>query len=340
MTDPADSAPVADECVTDGRVTEGLPPSARRVATRRFPRTPLRKVRISAAPVRCGIPKILHQTFYSRDLPQDVADNIGRLRAANPDWEYRFYDESAIRAFIGEAYGEDVLAHFDALDPDYGAAKADLFRYLVVYSCGGVYLDIKSTLNAPLDNLLSATDSYLVSHWRNRAGEEFEGWGVHRELKRFGGEELQQWYIAASPGHPLLRAVIGRVCRNIRRYNPAIAGVGRRGVLNVTGPIAYSAAILPLLPRYPHRVVSREATGFEYSIWSAQAHRTRLAGHYSTLNSPLVQSGPFTGLIASAVTAARALRSKFTNSPEPRPHGPPIGRPRPAAHAADAGETS
>ncbi len=38
--------------------------------------------------------------------------------------------------------------------PRYGVVLADIFRYLVIYNEGGVYLDIKSTVNRPLDEII------------------------------------------------------------------------------------------------------------------------------------------------------------------------------------------
>src|SRR5450830_1823293 len=36
------------------------------------------------------IPKILHQTFHGKILPQAIQENIKKIRATNPEWEYRF----------------------------------------------------------------------------------------------------------------------------------------------------------------------------------------------------------------------------------------------------------
>ena len=46
--------------------------------------------------------------------------------------------------YIRREYGESILSCYLRIDPVYGAARADLFRYLLLYRTGGVYLDIKS----------------------------------------------------------------------------------------------------------------------------------------------------------------------------------------------------
>jgi inositol phosphorylceramide mannosyltransferase catalytic subunit len=238
-----------------------------------------------------SIPKIIHQVYISRALPPVLQANVDRIRALNPGWEYRFYDDGEMVDFIASAYGERALAYYNRINRKYGASRADFFRYLLLYKVGGIYLDIKSSLEKPLDHVLRPDDMYLLSRWRNVAGGGFEGWGLHDQLKSIGGEEFQQWHIIAAPGHPFLRAVIERVMRNIDVYNPVFHGTGKQGVLRVTGPIAYTQSIVPLLDRHRHRLVdSQDDLGLVYSIFGAdnkRAHKSVFTFHYTALNEPV-----------------------------------------------------
>ena len=56
-----------------------------------------------------------------------------------------------------------------------------------------------------------------------------------------------------APGHPFLKAVIESVLTNIDSYRPWLDGTGKIGVLRVSGPIAYTLAIHPLLGSHSHR---------------------------------------------------------------------------------------
>lgn len=237
------------------------------------------------------IPRLLHQTFYSRDLPAELQQNVARLKSLNPDWEYRFYDDAAIVEFIAKNYPPAVLQYFERIDPRYGAARADLFRYLLMYKAGGVYLDIKSSATRPLDEVLDPQDRFLLSEWNNES-DEFNVWGKHYELRDFGGREFQQWYIACAPGHPYLRSVIENVLRNIDTYIPGLHGTGKPGVLRVTGPIAYSLAIHKILGKHPHRIVdSQRDLGLEYSVMKQNSHKKEFKSHYSLQTHSLVKLG-------------------------------------------------
>jgi mannosyltransferase OCH1-like enzyme len=237
-----------------------------------------------------AIPRILHQTFYERTLAPQLQHNVDQLKAANDGWEYRFYDDDDILAFIRENYPATVLARFLRIDPRYGAARADLFRYLLMYKVGGVYLDIKSGAQQPFDSVLRAGDRFVMSYWND--SNAAEGWGQHYELRDIAAGELQQWHIICAPGHPFMKAVIDTVLANIDTYLPSLHGVGKNGVLRVTGPIAYTRAIHKLLAQHPHRIADSEHDlGLTYNVYRNQSHETAFKSHYSVQVHPLLQLG-------------------------------------------------
>jgi hypothetical protein len=221
-------------------------------------------------------------------MPDVLEQNLAKIKSLNPGWEHRLYDDGDIVEFIGSSYGPKVLAQYERINPKYGAARADLFRYLLMYRVGGVYLDIKSTVRKPLDEVLLPEDVYVLSFWR---GAQFKGWDNYRILRPFGGREFQQWHIIAAAGHPFLRAVIARVLYHLETYNPLIHDTGRLGVNWSTGPIAYTLAIAPHLSRHRHRIVAgQDELGLEYTVFGAadRAHKSVFRHHYTELNEPVV----------------------------------------------------
>lgn len=252
----------------------------------------------SPAPTyRGGIPRILHQTFSARNrLPEVLADNCRAIEALNPDFEYRFYEDRDCESFVKETFGQAVLERYLRIHPSYGAARADLFRYLCLYHFGGAYLDIKTSLTRPLSEVLRDDDAFLLSQWDQSPGSRHAGWGTHRQLRHIIGGEFQQWYIVASPGHPYLAAVIEAVLSNIDRFNPFAFDNAWEAVICTTGPIVYTRSIHPILAAHPHRrLLSSEEIGLRYSIFENSAdpaaHR-RLYRDYRKAETPLVRQ-PF-----------------------------------------------
>jgi hypothetical protein len=260
-----------------------------------------------------AIPRVVHQTFPTRDLPEDLARNLAAARAMNPGWDFRLYDDAACAAYIAEAYGADMLRLYHRISPLYGAARADLFRYLLVYREGGMYLDVKSRITRPLDDVLRADDAYVLSNWNYPPDHAYGDYGIHNDLAHLPGGEFQQWHVIAAAGHPFLAAVIDTVTDRIQRYRPWRNGSGKPAVLRITGPIAYTLAIAPLLGRHPHRTVDAERDlGLGYSIRAQQGHVGLFATHYGEQKAPLVRQDGRYALVNAGYQAVRKvyLRAK------------------------------
>ncbi len=245
---------------------------------------------ISVKEMGTNIPKVIHQTYHSKVLPPEIQQNIDYLKANNPDWEHRLYDDNDIETYIKTHY-PDLLKTYHKINPIYGAARVDFFRYLLIYNEGGLYLDIKSSLDKPLSEIIRPPDKYFLSHWQNEIGQVHEKKGFHNGVSNPFGE-FQQWHIMAVAGHPFLKAVIENVNHNIHQYNPIFHDTGFWAVLNLTGPIAYTASIMNVIKLHAHRLErDNSKLGFIYSIYESQGntfgHRTILKKHYSTLDEPL-----------------------------------------------------
>ena len=254
-----------------------------------------------------GIPRRIYQTFPTHHLPSQLSESVQDLRARNPEYQYKLFDDAEIIAFIDQFYDPEILRIFQTINPEYGAARADLFRYLLMYKMGGIYLDIKSNAKVAFKHLLRADDSFLISQWDNGPCGNFPGWGVHDELSDIPGGEIQQWQIIAAPGHPFLRAVIETVLRKLQSYRPWRDGVGRPGTLRATGPVVYTKTIYPLLNTYPYRRVdAQKDLGLKYSIMGTNntLHTSlfRKTYHLNT-NSLVIPRG-----------SPNAIRSKLWNA--------------------------
>ena len=255
------------------------------------------------------IPRVIHQIYFSADpLPMVLVENIKAIKAMNPGWQHRLYDDQAIEAFVAKHYSAEVVSLLHKINPRYGAARADLFRYLLMYKCGGVYLDIKSTTTRPLDGTIRGDDRFILSQWRNGPGEPHAGWGMQKEFGTDRKRELQQWHIIAAPGHPFLKAVIERVLTNIQNYRSWTHGVGNTGVWRTTGPIPYTLAIEPLRSCNSYRMVSNETdVSLQFNIFSDSGHSNLFGTYYGLLSEPVVEMDEWSMPVHHAYVQARKL---------------------------------
>jgi mannosyltransferase OCH1-like enzyme len=232
------------------------------------------------------IPKQIHQTFFKRSgLHPKIEENIASLVANNPGWTHNFYTDDDCVEFIKQHYGQEMLDTYTLINPSYGAARSDLFRYLLIYAVGGVYLDIKSSVNIPLDKL-TANQQYILAHWADVPTGMFDG-----NAPEHG--EFQQWHVIAAAKHPFLGAVIERVVRNI--HDPANRELsGKLGVIRLTGPVPYTLAIMPILKKYPHTVFRTDNhAGLVYTVMPGNDGHMFLYNnkdnvHYSRFSHPII----------------------------------------------------
>lgn len=184
-----------------------------------------------------SIPKIIHQTFKSSKLPLLTRWYISGFRRKNPEYTYEFYDDARIDTFLKNEFGPEVFAAYKKIN--IGAAKADFFRYAVLYKKGGIYVDIDSGINSKLDDFIKPGDEAVIT--------------------REGDQSLfAQWALIYSPGHPFLEKTMEIVMENIRQNKYP------HDVHKMTGPFAYTAAINEALKSNPgihHRVLGTDYEG-------------------------------------------------------------------------------
>ncbi len=143
------------------------------------------------------IPKLVIQTYYKKEkIPQKVYENIKEFA---PEYKHIIFDDEEIKNFLKKNYKSDVLSTFNSLK---GAHKADLFRYCFLYKFGGIYLDIKTELIKPLNEIFNRNYTYSVI-------------SIVRDT-------VYQGVIATPPGNPLFLKLIKfmiQIVKTGRKYN-------------------------------------------------------------------------------------------------------------------------
>ena len=85
------------------------------------------------------IPKIIHQTYKNHDLPETYALCQQQIKTLHSNFEYRFYTDEDIDTFMKTEFSEYYEA-FNKLPRM--IMKIDMFRYFLMYSIGGLYIDM------------------------------------------------------------------------------------------------------------------------------------------------------------------------------------------------------
>lgn len=86
-----------------------------------------------------SIPKILHFTWKTDDVPGKMGEYLEIWRKLHTNWDVRLWTDATMRVFVSENY-PDFLATYD--NYPHPIQRADSFRYLVLLALGGVYADL------------------------------------------------------------------------------------------------------------------------------------------------------------------------------------------------------
>ena len=79
---------------------------------------------------------------------------LNENKRLNPDIDFQLWDDDDIDKFILNEFPPEYYKAFKSINPNLGAAKADFFRYCILYKRGGLYLDLKSAIKIPGKQLL------------------------------------------------------------------------------------------------------------------------------------------------------------------------------------------
>lgn len=165
------------------------------------------------------IPRIIHQTSKDRCLADSLYNTTKKWRNID-GWEYTFYDDKTIDDFF-QNWKFPEFPHLSLVWKNCilsGTVRADLFRYLILYTVGGLYADIDSAPNSfNADTIQAEDDGFFVV-------EQYH--------------MLSQYFMAVSPRHPLMYYAIQRSLLGLLEQ----ADTGKQNAAFVTGPHALHAA--------------------------------------------------------------------------------------------------
>jgi len=142
------------------------------------------------------IPKIIWQTMKTNQVPASMKDYTDSWINLNPEYEYRFHDDKDILDFLKADFPE-FLEGYKKLK--YGASKADLWRYLIIYKYGGLYADIDCICLTPLEKWIKPEAAFVTQLGTNK--------------------DICQWLIVSEPNNPILLKAAQKTLQNLESNN-------------------------------------------------------------------------------------------------------------------------
>lgn len=140
------------------------------------------------------IPKIIYQTWKSKNIPENTQRVRDAIQALNPEYEMVLYDDNEIDQFIKDNFSSYIYNCYSQLN--IGASRADFWRYCILHKNGGVYLDMDAGILKPLRELIRGDEQCIVTREGNA--------GV-----------FNNWIMIFEKNHPIMLEAILKCCDNI-----------------------------------------------------------------------------------------------------------------------------
>ena len=147
------------------------------------------------------IPLNIYQTWENNKVPKGMYEAIHTWINLNPEYTYSLYDSQDRLNYVINFNCSDFSFNNEELLYCYNnmaqnAAKADIWRYLILYNQGGVYTDIDTECIIPLKDYIKEEDEFL--NGLNNRGQVY------------------QTFIFTKPKHYFLKELIELVVYNIK----------------------------------------------------------------------------------------------------------------------------
>ncbi|KAK9321818.1 nucleotide-diphospho-sugar transferase [Lipomyces orientalis] len=196
-----------------------------------------------------AIPKLIHQSWSTPDLPSKFATWSRSCREQNPDWEWVLWtDEDNLN--LVKSYCPWLLTYYQQLRGE--IYRADIVRNLYMYIYGGIYADLDVECLRPANELFEShnvstiqyNSSYETSNTSNHStgqGKAFFGrMGADDQFE----QSIPNAWMASTPGHPFfllpLESAVHKLSSKSENASPE----------SFTGPIALKEAITTYFDKY------------------------------------------------------------------------------------------
>ena len=163
------------------------------------------------------IPKVVYQTWYTRDFPPPIEQKRKEMMDKNAEYSFVLFTDDEMDAFVNEQFPGEIADAYNKLNII--VAKADFWRYLVLYKYGGIYLDIDSFIEKPLCDLIQEEDKAILSAEQNQF-------------------KFVQWALFFEKEHPILKKTIAFLVENIQ------ANSFPNDICKMTGPVVFTKGVL------------------------------------------------------------------------------------------------
>lgn len=236
------------------------------------------------------IPKTLYQTFSVPFFGKSHFKELQNFRKTNPELDFIFFSEEDRDQWMQEHWG-GTLIHEIFCNLQFGPAKADIFRYCILFKQGGYYFDISKACRVPLTSLHEAKSDCLISFEKNDLyyPPDSDVFNVLLEPNKY----VLQWGMGFVSEHPILRKVISNIELDYHLYKNRVFQNPKIAILMFTGPGQFTKAVRQTLKEYPNSNIIQAGQDFNgqgiFSLKGAEVRYLHSPSYAEVRNTIIVK---------------------------------------------------
>ena len=202
----------------------------------------------------------------------DMPVHMQKYLNLHPDWVPIIADDEQAHRFMTVVYANtSLLWAYERIHPRLGAARADIWRYAVLYAFGGVYIDADASFNAQLNSFIQPNDKFILSTERNTARSCYANrFRSIEEPAIFQKRIIVQWLLIAAPRHLFMYRALVDVVTAVRSIHLNSSVLLPRMpplmvILCTTGPLLLTNSVSKVITTAPAKNAKYRYVGEDYA---------------------------------------------------------------------------
>jgi mannosyltransferase OCH1-like enzyme len=225
------------------------------------------------------IPPLVYQTWEEKRFGKRHAKSIEKFRQRNRDLDFHLFDRSERDEYMEREWKSTKIQELYTR-ARFGALRADIFRYCIIFQRGGYYFDISKGLDCSLTSLHSPEAEGVITYESNPA-LDLDSSGLLKQPRHL----VNQWGFGFVQDHELLRLHIESIEKNAGDYLNKIFPNPKLAILNLTGPRAFTQTVRDFaksqgiagleelgIDFYGHGIYSLHGAGARFLVSRSYAH--------------------------------------------------------------------
>ena len=192
------------------------------------------------------------QTFKTNKVDLAHDQKYLEFRKKNPEFNFYFYDDIEMDEYMEKNWSHRKIYKIYK-DSIYGASKADIWRYCILYHYGGIYLDFDSSIEFNLNSIPDDVDE-VISFEKNKINTQISKEytpnydflkNLPPKLKEIKHPEnlVVQWLLIYKKNHPILLSVIENIEKNYQFFLDKKFESVHMAIVNFTAPVILTKAV-------------------------------------------------------------------------------------------------